>query len=345
MRTTLHIGSTKTGSTSIQDMLAANRDLLAQHRVLYPASLGATTHNVIPIYAGGTFRHSELHRKVGVFSREDYKTFTQTSPAAFRAEVEAAGAEHIIISSEHMQSRLYKPAHFTRLRTLLEPALTGREVQIVVYLRPQIEHLISLYSTMLRHGYAGTVDDFIREHTDTPKRGYFDFKALIRRWRAAFPGAKVIVRPFEATTPLPHGSVSDFVQILGLDKLPLRYLDRRNSSMGGWGAEALCRLNADYTDLPAEQRQVIRAWLRSDITDGGHVRPSPDLARRFQAQFEAGNDWIAKVYFARNRWERLWRKGRATLTPNWQKIEAPARPAPVSPEQLLDLVRRLNAGQ
>lgn len=121
MRTTLHIGSTKTGSTSIQDMLAANRDLLAQHRVLYPASLGATTHNVIPIYAGGTFRHSELHRKVGVFSREDYKTFTQTSPAAFRAEVEAAGAEHIIISSEHMQSRLYKPAHFTRLRTLLEP--------------------------------------------------------------------------------------------------------------------------------------------------------------------------------------------------------------------------------
>jgi hypothetical protein len=342
MRTTLHIGSTKTGSTSIQDMLAANRALLKEHGVLYPSSLGKSTHHVIPVYAVGGYRNSELHRKVGVHKPEDYKPFATSAPAAFRAEVEEMRPEHIIISSEHLQSRIYEPAQFTRLRTLLAPALTERKLEIVVYLRPQIEHLVSLYSTMLRHGYAGSVDDFILEHTGTPKQAYFDFQALIKRWRAAFPKARMIVRPFDSTKRLPHGSVSDFVQLLKLDRLPLRYLDRRNSSMGGWGTELLHQLNAEYTDLPAKQAQIIRAWLRTDVTDGNHVRPNPELARRFQAQFDIGNAWIARTYFAKNRWERLLRKGQGHLAPNWQKLEAPQPPVPVAPQQLLDLIRRLN---
>ena len=62
------------------------------------------------------------------------------------------------------------------MQAVTEPERTGPEARIA-------EVLAATETLFLRHGYAGTVDDFIREHTDTPKRGYFDFKALIRRWR------------------------------------------------------------------------------------------------------------------------------------------------------------------
>ena len=149
-RTILHIGTTKTGSTSIQKFLSGNRILLAERGVCYPEALGEVSHNKIPAYLQGRLTQSQMQRKHGIRTEQDYAAFEQQLPAALAAEIETASAEQIVISSEHMHSRCAEPEQFARLKDLLAPALEGREVRGVVYLRPQIHHAIALYSTMLR---------------------------------------------------------------------------------------------------------------------------------------------------------------------------------------------------
>lgn len=335
MKTTIHIGTTKTGSTSIQDVLAKNRSLLARHGVLYPASLGETTHNVIPVYALGKFSNSELYHKVGVRAPADYDEFTRRFPQALEEEIAAASPRHIVISSEHMQSRLVEEAHFQRLRQLLAPALDGRKVEIVVYLRPQIEHLISLYSTMLRHGMKRDINSFISGYMQTSTRHYFDFHFLIDLWSRKFPEATIAVRAFNDMKGLPHGVVSDFEVMTGLDGLPetLEKLGRRNESMGGWGCEVLRLLNAEYSDLPVPVKQAIKLWIRNDIRGGGHLRPDPELAHAFQDSYADGNAWVITNH--------LTHSPRA-LTPAWDNIEAEEPSSAISPRQVLALMCKLN---
>ena len=43
----LHIGTEKTGTTTIQSFLAANRDLLKRNRILYPRAPGEQNHRAL----------------------------------------------------------------------------------------------------------------------------------------------------------------------------------------------------------------------------------------------------------------------------------------------------------
>ena len=169
-----------------------------------------------------------------------------------------------------------------------------------------------------------------------PKRHYFDAHRLLAQWQQAFPQAKLIVRAFNDTKALPHGVVSDFEALTGLDRLPedLKKLERRNESMGGWGCEALLLLNTQYADLPEPIQKTLRHWIRNDIKGDGHLRPDPDLAHVFQNNFAKGNAAVIKKYLSHSP---------HALSPNWTKIEAPTPTALISANQMMALIRKLNS--
>lgn len=331
--TTLHIGTTKTGSTSIQNFLAKNRAYLATKGVVYPTALGAANHNTIPVYLQGKWVENGLQARQKIQSADDYATFVDTLPEMLKAEVGDLNPDHFIISNEHMHSRCFKAAHFKRLKTLLEPVLSGRKLQIVVYLRPQISHVVSLYSTMLGHGLTATLDEFILSKMSGRPHDYFNFRVLLDKWTAAFPEATFFVRPFANTAALQHGVLSDFLEITQLAKFAdeMTFEPRRNESMGAWAAETFRQLNALDPPLPPHLNQIARRWLRYELP-AGRLLPNMDIAREFQASFAKDNRKVCKTYFKRNT---------SALDVDWSKYQtAPGNNEP-KPEQLISLLMEI----
>ncbi|MDU9006516.1 hypothetical protein [Sedimentitalea todarodis] len=316
-RTTLHIGTTKTGSSSIQQFLATNRDALQRQGVLYSKALGKVSHNVIPVASKGRLASTDHQRMFKITTENEYRTFVAERRKRLTREIDRAQPGHILISSEHMHSRCFTAAHFSGLKTLLAPALEGRDLQILVYLRPQIEHAISLYSTMLAHGLNQDIDSFIEDRMFGPKRRYHDFRKLIRIWQRAFPQATMTVRAFDAVKTLPEGVISDFTQVTGLDADGLEYLPRVNESLDAWSAEALRRLNAMMPPLPGGDIKKVRNWLRGHGRRG-RLLPDPALSRRFQESFAAENDWVMARFLA---------DVPDALEPNWERLTV-ATPRP-----------------
>lgn len=337
-RTILHIGTTKTGSTSIQKFLSGNRKLLAEKGICYPEALGEVSHNKIPVYLQGRLTQSQMQRKHGIRTEQDYAAFEQQLPAALAAEIGTASAEQIVISSEHMHSRCAEPEQFARLKELLAPALQGREVRVVVYLRPQIHHAIALYSTMLRHGLDEDINSFLkRRMARGAKRRYFDFRKILRMWAREFGEEALDVRPFSAVKGLPHGVLSDFGPVLGLQMTEpeLQFPERENSSMGSWAAEVLRLLNSETEgcSLAPESRKLLRRWLREEVPPG-KVRPDPETARAFQKSFASSNDWVTARYFA---------SCPEALEVDWSAFDVSAPQPEVAPRTLIRLAEQLTA--
>ena len=327
-RTTLHIGTTKTGSSSIQQFLATNRDALRSQNVLYPKALGKVSHNVIPVASKGRLAPTEHQRMFKITSERKYRTFIADRRKRLTREINRSQPDHILISSEHMHSRCFTPAHFEALKQFLAPALDGRDVQILVYLRPQIEHAISLYSTQLAHGLALDIDSFIEDRISGPKRRYHDFRKLIRSWQRAFPEATMTVRAFDAVKSLPEGVISDFMQVTGLQPERLEYPPRVNESLNAWSAEALRRVNAMTPPLPGSDIKKVRDWLRADRR-AERLLPDPALSRRFQESFAAENDWVMARFLS---------DVPDALEPNWERLSAATQRPEISEGELRALV-------
>lgn len=313
-KTTLHIGTTKTGSTSIQQFLAKNREVLLSNGVLYPSSLGDVPHNAIPAATVGRFAGTSHQKMYDLKDEEGYLRFIQERSALLADEIVQSQPEQILISSEHMHSRCTNSVHFDVLKSFLSSALESRELTIVAYLRPQIEHAISLYTTMLSHGTKVDIDTFIRERMVGSKRRYHDPKKLITTWKKQFPSAKLIVRSFDACKQFEHGVVSDFVDVTGLASGvgDFAFFPRANKSMSAWAAEAMRMLNG-MDDYDAKSRSWIKRWLRKDKS-GGKILPSVALSRSFQASFDAENKWVSNRFFD---------KDQSVMQPDWDRIGNP----------------------
>jgi hypothetical protein len=118
-RAILHIGLHKTGTTLIQNTFAANRDLLAQHGVIYPEIGRATGH------------HSLLRRWLQL----DEHYATPTPPQALWLDLgrHARPDTTLVLSSEEF-SRANRRVDLAEIRAYLAPF---DRVEVVCFLRDQ----------------------------------------------------------------------------------------------------------------------------------------------------------------------------------------------------------------
>ena len=303
----LHIGLSKTGSSSIQRVLADQRDALQAQGMYMFRSPGWAIHALLP---------ASLVNDPKILWGFHPGTWEGLTPAAriarFREEWAAELAElpgwatRCLITAEQIGGLLRADNEVQRLAGALAPFFAS--VRVVAYLRRQDQHAASAYSQDLRTG--------IMNPPGLPAGGpaalpQYDYGNLLDRWARVFGDAAIVGRIFERGALKGGDAVEDFLAIAGVTVPALQDNPDRNSnpSIALAGQELLRQAGAIYAaqgntlpwrDTPAWRR------LTSSITEtmpGGGWRPTRAEASAFMDRFAATNEHARARFFP----------GRATL--------------------------------
>ncbi|MFQ6539998.1 MULTISPECIES: hypothetical protein [Aphanothece] len=296
-RLILHIGTEKTGSTSIQQFLAQNRDILAEYNVFTPRSLdsGGGNHAWLPVLADPKAFDEFLCR----MRVSDVKKRLASIRNAFISEINRCSSSQSswIISSEFLQSRLGSKESLLFLRSILGDLFD--EITILLYIRRPIETAVSLWSTSL-------VSGFYVPRLPSPSHPYWNnacnHARTIRLWREYFPEARFIIRLFQKEDFVSGDLISDFKAQIGLpDDALTKDPERQNESLSRFGMLCLCYFNRKFPRLVSGFRSPIHygfwRFIRQHTSGLPGYIPEPQEYLDYDSSFAESDAWVLHNIF------------------------------------------------
>ncbi len=300
---TVHIGTEKTGTTTIQELLFANRQRLASERVGVLTSPGRANNRGAATYcmaAGRIDDHGVSNGFADPTRREKWRSRLR---AALTRELRGltGKVERVILTSEHFHSRLIDEAE---VRTLLE--LVGPHfdrIDVLVYLRRQDRLAVSSYSTLLTSG--GRRNEILPPGT-SDRTHFFDYLGLVERWSNVFGRDRLTIRPFDRTEWVAGRLIDDFLHHAGIGVAPseLSLPANRNESVSAHARPILLRFNRHFPSVletgPNPHAAKLRWFLVRRLRDaypGPPQLPTRDEARAFAELFRDRNRELAEKYF------------------------------------------------
>jgi hypothetical protein len=205
----LHIGTHKTGTTSLQELMALNARRFEKAGVLYPKAGRLATESSREM-AG----HHNIAWELTGDARFDPRAGTF---AEMLDEIAASRPGTAVVSSEDFESLFRHPETLTRMGRAF--AEIGYSPKAIVYLRSQADYAQSLYAELVRyHGFDRSFDWFLAEVSAARSFAFhaqtfaFDYEALTSAFEAAFGEKSLTVRSY-VTGRATKALLSEFVEI------------------------------------------------------------------------------------------------------------------------------------
>ncbi len=318
MRAILHIGTHKTGSSTIQLFLTTNHDALIRQRIF--VSKKASNRKVINQfrfctavcdqkewenhhfykyagnmpYLGGGFREE-------TYTKEIRKGILEEVAAEIREHEKRQRCDTVIFTCEWLD--VASENDISRLREFLAPLF--EEVQVLVYLRRQPELLTSWYAQMMKNGQgSGSFDDLLLWPDEA---AFWNFHRLLQRWKKVFGKRHIMPRIFDRKAFVNGDLLDDFAFATGVDMAGLIRPECQNESLSSDITEFL-RLVNRYHPMPSPwQRNALQRQIRSHIyrTYEKTAKRKGYLLSRARAElilklFRDSNNRVAREYFWRN---------------------------------------------
>jgi hypothetical protein len=288
----LHIGTEKTGSTAIQRIGNRERHQLRKDGVCYPTTPGEESHYYLALYGTGD---TELRQMADLNADAAWQEFQKSFPEKLRTEIEMSGCRRVVLSSEHLSSRIYRRSQVQRLAELLQPV--GR-VKVVCYLRPQHELFLSANSTFIKAG--GT---YYRDPPADDADPFYNYEIMLGPWADVFGEANIILRVYDRERLKDNDIVSDFFSLLGCEICKSGAAEMRiNRAFDPKTLEFLMLINQHVPVFKDHRWNPERAEL-TDALEAISSEPNPTLSveelRRFFALFERSNAVIARRFLGR----------------------------------------------
>jgi hypothetical protein len=308
----LHIGSGKTGTSSLQKLFQQNRKTLRDHGTLYPRSPGRTRHLQLGHYAKSG---AELDRQ-GSWHRQNSRGRTATLddlPVRLLAEIDRVRPSRLLMSDEGLYGS--SEAALGRLRGLIDPL--ARSLRIVVYLRRQDDHLCSRYQQVVKSGEIRRLSE--RAQQPDLARTY-DYLARLRAWQRQLDPTRLVVRPFERDRFAGQSLVEDFLAAadVGVGSDDLDPVETRNVSLDAVSVEFLRIHNLYLVEHEGarpgliDNRQLV-ARLGAACTGPTLTLPESVLDS-FMAQWSDSNRAVAREFLDEQELFRAPRKSGNTTT-------------------------------
>lgn len=292
----LHIGTEKTGTTTIQAFMAGNRQELLRRGVLYPTTFGFTgNHLQLAVYAQNDDKVDDLRRMSGVTTPEAVTQQRRNLERRFAEEVARCDkADRLVLSNEHCHSRLVTREEVQRLYDLLSPWC--ERFRIIAYLRPQHELAISRYSTRIKLGEPQG-DPF--KGVD-PSADYYNYNRMLIRWATVFGREHIEARVFARGELVEGDVVADFLTRVGVEKEGLAAVPKQNESLSAQALDFLARLNPlvpPFIDgKPNPERGDIAEIMEKLYPGKGVLRPRAQVREVFE-RFTQSNHNACQGFF------------------------------------------------
>lgn len=295
MRAIIHIGIEKTGTTAIQAFLAANRESLSARGILVPESLGRQASRHLAVMSRDEPETDRYFQRRGIAGRGRRLDILKAWEADWDRELIESDAHLCLMSSEHLHSTLRNDSEIARLKTLLTPRFNDG-LKIVVYIRDQLDQVLSARSTALKSGSRSF------EIGPASRHRSLDYQELIQRWAAVFGEMAVHTRLYERST-WPEGDlITDFMRTCGLDTVKLtRPSKDHNPRLDALGQRFLRSLNHRLADLGPREQSVLRtgliAFVEHHFSGGPETGVTDETVADFRAHFAASNEWVRAKFF------------------------------------------------
>ncbi|MFN2138111.1 MAG: hypothetical protein ACK2UK_19300 [Candidatus Promineifilaceae bacterium] len=312
MRAVVHIGTEKTGTTTIQNFLHLNREALQKQGVAYLRSPGPVKNRDLATFCMDEDSVDEHVFTLGIVSAKKRRKWKAAFKRAFEREIRAVGPDihTVIFSAEFFQSRLRTENEVRTLQRLLSPYF--ETITILVYLRRQDQFAVSFYSTLCRSG--STQPDVLKAingpdeaYAHQFEREYYslNYYGLVEKWARVFGRENIVVRIFERGR-LRNGDVlDDFREVSGIVDTPaFVYPQRLNESLSAEMQNALLLFNRCFPtyldpDTRVSRHIALRDYLISRLEGkyaGPERKPSRAEALAFYDMFAASNQRLAREY-------------------------------------------------
>jgi hypothetical protein len=196
MELVLHIGAAKTGTTTIQEFLYANRGHLKDNGFHLLQSAGKKNHRALASMCTRRNRYVGFYHYQHIHSLESKLAFDANVLEKLTSELsETSDWAHTVIStSEDYYGGLLYADEIEKLRDILSPHFS--RVRVVLYLRSQVETLSSLYSTFLKNGDVVTLEEFVSERCHADSNVYNCFQGA-EMWSEVFGQSNLFLRLFD----------------------------------------------------------------------------------------------------------------------------------------------------
>lgn len=267
----LHIGMHKTGTTSLQNALAANMQALADQDFAYVT--GRNDNN--------------LHEFVTKLDKENLATtgFHMRKPEEFIRVLTAPTAPRIIASSESMSYFFHRTA-VDELAELLRPHFD--DIRIISYLRRQDQLAISHHQEGAKPQNKPAARIYGHSPTALPQQSempslYLDYETRIGHWADVFGEAAITLRIFDRKFLKNGDAIADFLDVAGIDPSNFIPTENLNVSMG------LGRTKVGHILNELVEHQQTKMRILSKISDDEKLLPRRDDAVRYVERYAAGN--------------------------------------------------------
>lgn len=281
MKLYLHIGTTKTGSTAIQNalrtsperLLSANACFVNSHQIIDTLLQGQVTSNELAL------KNEELHK----LARKE----------------QAKKVHTLILSSESlvgdpMTGHGNAPEMARRLKELSK----GFDTQIICYLRRQDSFMESLYAQTIHQGRIVSFDDFFKQMEQID----LDYDVMLDAFAQVFGADRLIVKRYcKSLFTTSHALLDDFGSTIGTTGLKPPTRSRHVNA--SYSPQALAVALTCNDTLEEEQKIRLRYYLQkvsSQEITALHCYLTPEQRQRVLQRYEASNAAVAKHYLGTN---------------------------------------------
>ena len=299
MQLILHIGTEKTGSTSIQEFLRNNRARLYENKIYIPLSTMWGNGNQ------GWFRFfAHKHSYYDEFTATEFQNNEQRKSSFFTNLIDQFSAEinessltcdTVIISSEHLSSRLLDKEDISRLHDFC--ASLFETIKVIIYIREPLSYAISLFSQRLK---GGAIIDCL---PDASNCRFTSHDLLIQSWIECFPNTEFVVRRFQEDALVDGDIQKDFfcISMSTLDINGYQLSKKANLSLSLTGMVVQRRMNMLFPRLIDGKQNPfwphLNTFIAEHTNDGSQFLPTLEEFNRYKEFFLESNEFIRQKYF------------------------------------------------
>jgi hypothetical protein len=264
-RVFLHVGSPKTGTTYLQNILWAQKQVAAEQGLLLPLERFADHYLATLDVRGQASRRVHPPRAQGIWQR------------LVAEAVDWSG--DVLVSHE-----LFAAATAEQAEAAVRSFPGDVEVHVVLTTRDLVRQMSAEWQEHVKHRSVQTFGEFVAAvRADTRRESWFwrvqDFAGVAERWGSTLPPAQVHVVTVPPPGAPPETLWSRYATLLGLDPTSFdTEVSRSNTSLGVEQAELLRRVNLELGDrlpLPGPYPTVVKDVLAHRVLA---ARPGTRLA-------------------------------------------------------------------